>query len=488
MRRALAALLLFALLAPLARADGVVLPSGLDERDVGVLLVEGDTFWTVRESVAYGGSAYFVWLPSSAQNLLVSFPGQPNATVRAIFPNGPDVARLYGENDQAFVRHSAGFPANVSVARVVLQFTLATPAGSGPPPLHMPGTGRTGTIVLLLAPDETAPAPFHPAPEPLFPDAWRADLATARVSDVIPLAPSRPAPEGASAAAVVVISLAVVALALGAFVIRRLAANEPTEGGLLVHLRALQRRILAPLYAFALFNLIFFAFGARFVSVGGLSVPILFFSVHDSIAAVVFRALVHQFVPAGVTLIVTRPVDAVLAELEITLFLAIVATLPLLAYALGGFIAPALASKERRLATRAVPVVVGLFLLGAAFAVLLMIPTMMRTLYGYTASLGAAPLLAIEELVSFALIVTLVFGLAFELPAAMFVLSRVGLVKAEWWGSKWRHAIVAIFIIAAVVTPDPSVVSQFLVAVPLCVLYFVGWGASALGTRRAARV
>jgi sec-independent protein translocase protein TatC len=111
---------------------------------------------------------------------------------------------------------------------------------------------------------------------------------------------------------------------------------------------------------------------------------------------------------------------------------------------------------------------------------------MMRVLYSYALGLGARPFIAVDSLVSFALVVTLLFGLAFELPVFMVLVAKLGLVSPAAMRAKWRHIVVGIFVLSAVITPDPSVVSQVLVAVPLCVLYVAGLVASKAVTRANA--
>ncbi|MCA1813178.1 MAG: twin-arginine translocase subunit TatC, partial [Halobacteriales archaeon] len=194
----------------------------------------------------------------------------------------------------------------------------------------------------------------------------------------------------------------------------------------------------------------------------------------------------QQFVPPGVELVVTDPISAAMVQVEVALALALLIGSPLVAYEAASFLMPALLPPERKLLLRAIPAVTGLFLAGAAFAYLLMVPTMMRVLYSYALGLGARSLLTVDSLVSFALIVTVIFGLSFELPVFMVVLAKLGLVSPATMRAKWRHIVVGIFVLSAVITPDPSVISQVLVAVPLCVLYVAGLIASQAATKAPA--
>lgn len=258
-----------------------------------------------------------------------------------------------------------------------------------------------------------------------------------------------------------------------------LAGREPQR--FLDHLSELQARLLPPAALFALLNVFYFASGLRAVDAFPYVLPT--WGVDASISARAFDAVAERLVPPDVTLVVLRPADAVLAQVGMCLFLALATVLPLLVYEIGAFIAPGLEPRERAIAARVLPLVTGLFLLGALGGYLVAAPLMIRTLYSYAPGIGAAALLAVGELVSFSLLVILALAIAFELPVVMYVLARVGLVRARTFGRYVRHAILAIVVLAGLITPDPSVVSQLLLAVPIVALYAIGIGAAAWGER-----
>ncbi|HLE97271.1 MAG TPA: twin-arginine translocase subunit TatC [Candidatus Thermoplasmatota archaeon] len=259
-------------------------------------------------------------------------------------------------------------------------------------------------------------------------------------------------------------------------------ARPGQDLGLLDHLRELRGRFLSVLAAVAVLAFVFFGFGLRLVA-DRFWIP--WPSAHDSVAAAVFRAMAERFTPAGVDLVVTSPLDGVVALVWVALALTAAAASPILAWHTASFLGPAMRANEKRAVLVAVPLGVGLFLAGAAFAWFLLVPTIFATLYTYAGALDAQLLLAVPELVSFAAILLLVFGLSFELPVVMAAVSRVGLVKPRTWWRGWRHAILAIVVVAAVVTPDPTVVSQMFVAVPLLGLYVLGATMASLLGRRA---
>ncbi len=244
------------------------------------------------------------------------------------------------------------------------------------------------------------------------------------------------------------------------------------------HLDDLRRRLLVSMAA--LLGASAFVFSFRWDRGSWYPVPAL----HDNLAAQAFHRLASDLVPTGVTLVQVRPLDGFMAELAIAFGIAAILTLPITVGQLGGFLLPALKPQERRALRSAFLPMLLLFAAGVSFCYAYVLPFMFGTLYGYGTALGAQPLLEISELVSFSVSLLLVFGAAFQTPVVMYALSRVGLVEAATWTSKWRHATIAIFVVAALVT-DPTVISQVLVALPLLGLYGLGIVAAMVAERRA---
>lgn len=271
-------------------------------------------------------------------------------------------------------------------------------------------------------------------------------------------------------------------LVLAGILVRRLRRVVPPENPqkeltLQEHLEELQHRLVTVVVAWTFLALFFFSFGPAWIEVAGRTLPFVRPSVHGSFSALALEHLRVHFVPAGVRLVVLRPVDAILAQLTVTVFLAIVVSAPLAAYEVGAFLAPGLTDEERRMARLFVPPVTFLFLAGAAFAYFVMVPVTMEILYGYAGAVGAEELLQIDELVNFVILLHLLFGIAFQLPVVMAGLTEMGLVEPDAYRRYWRHAVVAIAVLAAVVS-DPSPVTQVIIGGPLILLYGLGLLAS----------
>ena len=176
--------------------------------------------------------------------------------------------------------------------------------------------------------------------------------------------------------------------------------------------------------------------------------------------------------PVGARLIATNVISPILVPLKITLMAAFMVALPYVLYQVWAFVAPGLYSHEKKMV---LPLVVSstlLFLLGVAFCYFIVIPGMSRFIQAFApASITAAP--DIEQYFGFVLTLFLVFGIAFEVPIAVIVLVRIGVVTVEQLKKVRGYFIVGSFIVSAVVTP-PDVISQLALALPMCLLYEIG--------------
>ena len=181
--------------------------------------------------------------------------------------------------------------------------------------------------------------------------------------------------------------------------------------------------------------------------------------------------------PKGTTLIATNVISPFLVPLKITLMAAFLVALPVVLYQVWAFVAPGLYSHEKKLV---LPLVVSstlLFFAGVAFCYFFVFGQVFKFIQGFAPkSITAAP--DIEAYLSFVLSMFIAFGATFEVPVAVVVLARMGIVSIEKL-KEWRgYFIVVAFVVAAIITP-PDVVSQLSLAIPMCLLYEVGiWSAT----------
>jgi sec-independent protein translocase protein TatC len=207
-----------------------------------------------------------------------------------------------------------------------------------------------------------------------------------------------------------------------------------------------------------------------------IAAAILFFfpgpgELYDFLAAPLVAHL-----PAGATLIATSVISPFMVPLKILLMAAFLLALPFVLWQVWAFVAPGLYSHEKKLV---LPLVVSstlLFFVGVAFCYYLVFGQVFSFIQSFAPkSITAAP--DIEAYLSFVLSMFLAFGLAFEVPIAVVVLARMGVVSVEKLKEFRGYFIVLAFVIAAIVTP-PDVVSQLSLAIPMCILYEVGiWAA-----------
>ena len=192
-----------------------------------------------------------------------------------------------------------------------------------------------------------------------------------------------------------------------------------------------------------------------------------------------------KHLPQGGTMIATEVASPFLTPLKLAFFVALFISTPIILYQLWAFVAPGLYRNEKRLA---IPILVSsviLFYVGCAFAYFLVLPAVF-TFMTAVAPAGVAVMPDIGHYLSFVLMLFLAFGLCFEVPVVLVILVALGVVTPAQLAGSRRYAIVGSFVIAAVLTP-PDVLSQTMLAVPMCVLYELGIvGARALMRRPAA--
>lgn len=190
----------------------------------------------------------------------------------------------------------------------------------------------------------------------------------------------------------------------------------------------------------------------------------------------------QKALPKGATMIFTTPAEAFFTYFKVALLAGIFAASPVILYQIWLFVAPALYSHEKKYV---IPFVISstlLFIGGAAFGYFIVFPFGFKFLLSFATDL-IQPAPRLKESLSFCSMLLFAFGLTFELPLLILFLSKVGVVNARMLARNRRYAIVAIFIVAAILTP-PDVVSQLMMAIPLLILYEAGiWIAKIFGRR-----
>ena len=173
----------------------------------------------------------------------------------------------------------------------------------------------------------------------------------------------------------------------------------------------------------------------------------------------------------GIEVIYTAMSEALTTKMKVALIAAVVATSPIVFWQVWGFVKPALYTHEKKAVRLLFFVTVILFLLGVAFCygVVYMLAVDFFIVSGENL---AVPMLSIDKYVSFLCGFVVPFGLAFELPVILYVTTRMGVTNYQMLASKRKFIILAVVVIAAILTP-PDVVSQVLLAIPILLLFEV---------------
>jgi len=181
-------------------------------------------------------------------------------------------------------------------------------------------------------------------------------------------------------------------------------------------------------------------------------------------------------------LIFYAPAEALFASIKISFLAAIVVSFPMILYQFWKFIEPALLKKEQRWAVPLFFLGLGFFLLGMVFCNLVILPLVINFFVTFGMDRAITPELAVGMYVDFNVKFLLAFGFAFEIPLLFSLLARVGIVQAHMLIQYRKHAAMVALILSAVVTPDATLFTMLLMAVPLIILYEIGiWGAKFFG-------
>ena len=176
--------------------------------------------------------------------------------------------------------------------------------------------------------------------------------------------------------------------------------------------------------------------------------------------------------PKGGQLIATQVASPFFAPMKLAFFAALMIAMPWLLYQAWAFVAPGLYKREKKLALPLLASALTLFYAGCAFAYFLVLPMVFGFLARVTPE-GVAMMTDISAYLDFVLVLFLAFGLSFELPVALVILALLGWVTPAQLREGRGYAVVGIFVVAAVLTP-PDVVSQLMLAIPMCFLYELG--------------
>ena len=175
--------------------------------------------------------------------------------------------------------------------------------------------------------------------------------------------------------------------------------------------------------------------------------------------------------PFSIQLVNTGLTEQFMIHMKVALMAGILIASPYIIYLLFRFISPALYENERRYSIRITITSYVMFLVGVVVNYLLIFPLTVRFLGTYKVSEEVVTMLTITSYIDTLLMMSLVFGIIFEIPVISWLLAKAGMLKASWMTKYRRHAIVTILIIAAIITPTADIMTLMIVSLPIWLLY-----------------
>lgn len=190
--------------------------------------------------------------------------------------------------------------------------------------------------------------------------------------------------------------------------------------------------------------------------------------------------------PEGAALQTLRPTEGIETYFRVSLLAGVVLAMPVILFEFWRFIQPALHKHERRYVFVFIPSALFLFGLGISFAWFILAPAAIYFLANFMPDVFRAEWTG-QEYISFVTRLLLWIGLAFQMPIIIYFVARVGLVTPATLRSQWRTAVVAVAVLAAVITPSIDPVTMLLTMAPLVALYILSIGLAAIGYRQHER-
>lgn len=175
--------------------------------------------------------------------------------------------------------------------------------------------------------------------------------------------------------------------------------------------------------------------------------------------------------PTNTGFIATSPLEALVTYLQVSFLAGLFLSAPLILYQIWLFVAPALYVNEKKIALLFVSLTTSFFVGGAFFGYFVIFPIGFKFFVATLEGTGIQFLPQMQDYLGFISKMLLTFGLVFELPLILVLLARLGIIQLQMLTKARRYVLVAIFLIAGILTPGPDILSQFLLAIPLLLLY-----------------
>lgn len=180
--------------------------------------------------------------------------------------------------------------------------------------------------------------------------------------------------------------------------------------------------------------------------------------------------LAKKPLPAGYKLHYMNVMEPFIGRFRVAVFAGIFIAFPILLYEFLAFAAPAMKSKEKRFVYPALVLMIILFACGVVFGFYYLLPVSIKWLFGQSEG-QLSPMITFDGYVNFVSLFLLAMGVGFETPIAILFLIKIGAVKPQTLRKNWRVAYIIILTLAAIITPDWSPITMFVMALPMIILY-----------------
>lgn len=256
----------------------------------------------------------------------------------------------------------------------------------------------------------------------------------------------------------------------------RMSSGDRLPGGnFFKYLDELLGRLRKTILLFVVLFFALFLTGPITFKVEGVTLYALFPSFYHSFSIVLFRLIESDILPKGLQLLNISPFDAVVSDIYISIAVSASVVVPILVYQIVKFSGPALYEKERRTVNMSIIPIFVLFVIGAVFALALIIPLLLRVIYLFTINLQILPTIGVKDFITIILLIIVGMGLIFETPIIVFSLSYLRIVPPSTWFKNWRYAVIGAFFIALLISPGATGgIMEITIALIILALYFSG--------------
>ncbi len=195
---------------------------------------------------------------------------------------------------------------------------------------------------------------------------------------------------------------------------------------------------------------------------------------YETLVTYIIHRIEADLLPAKeVTLMAGQWTDVIMVYFYVSFLIGFLMASPIVAYEIYMYVAPALYPHEKKNLSLFVASFTVLFALGVLFSYFILLPWTYKFLIKFAYLVGASPFFTVENFLSFTLLVMIAVGLTFTFPVVTTLLVKLDIIAPETLTSRWREIIVAVFILAAIVTPDVSGFTMIILAAPILGLYVV---------------